>query len=84
MLKVVSFELAPDVPGPLDVEIRTYDRMKNKLLQKHNGKFVVIKGTKLYGVFLSFENAAYHGVAKFGNTPMLIRQVLRQQPVYFL
>jgi hypothetical protein len=46
----------------LDRELQTYQKLKDTLLQNHEGKFALIKGDELIGVFDSTENAYEHAV----------------------
>ena len=59
----------------LQQEIATYDKRKSELEQHHKGKWALIHGEQLTGVFDSFENAASEGVERFGVGPFLIRQI---------
>ena len=59
----------------LDREIATYDKRKAELERHHKGKWALIRGEELEGVFDTFENAANAGVERFGAGPFLIRKV---------
>lgn len=58
----------------LDREINAFEQMKAQLIENHNGKFVVIHGGKLVGVFDTFDTAAKTAVSQY-EQPYLIRQV---------
>jgi len=58
-----------------------YQENRAALLQQHQGKFVLIKGRQLLGVFDSPEVAYGEGLKLLGNVPMLVIQVLPEQPV---
>jgi hypothetical protein len=60
---------------PLDVEISTYEQKKDELETVHKGKFVVVHGSDVIGVWDTFDAAALEAVRRFGRGPYLIRQV---------
>lgn len=49
--------------------------MRENLEKEHMGKWVLIRGGALIGLFDSFETAADEAVRKFGSGPYLIRQI---------
>ena len=63
--------------GQLDVEIATYNRMREDLEANHRWEWVVIHGEELVGIFDDFQVAADTAVRRFGRGPYLIRQVGR-------
>ncbi len=65
----------------LRTELAYYERIKPELLQHNAGQFALIKGEELIGTFTKREEAYEAGVKRFGNVPMLIRQVLLAEPV---
>ena len=65
---------------PFETEQRYYDEHKAELLQHHEGKFVLIIGGELVGVFDRQEDAYAAGIARFGNVPMFIKSVQRADP----
>jgi len=62
-------------PETLAEESAFYLQKKEELLATTEGKFALIKGQRLVGVFDSPDRAYAEGVAEFGNVPMLIIQV---------
>lgn len=64
----------------LETELQYFDSIKSELLKHHEGKYVVIVGTEQLGVFDDAESAYGYGIEKRGNVPMLIKQVLREEP----
>ena len=64
----------------LETELHHYQSIKDELLAHHEGKYALIIGTDLLGAFDDAEAAYAHGVEKRGNVPMLIKQVLRDEP----
>ena len=63
--------------GVLDVELGTYESRREELLASADGKFVLIKGGEVAGVYASREDAIRQGYRQFGNVPFLVKQVLR-------
>lgn len=66
---------------PLKEELHFYQKNKDKYLKYYLGQFVLIKGEKMVGNFTTEEEAYKAGVERFGNTPFLIRQVLKEEPI---
>ena len=55
-----------------------YETYKSKLpeLARHEGKFVLIQGTDVVGLFATFEEALTAGYAKFGlEEPFFVKQI---------
>jgi hypothetical protein len=70
-----------DAPRFLFEEERAaYEARKPELLTKHAGKFVLIHGGEIAGVFDTDVNALQAGYERFGPVPLLIEQVLPQAP----
>ncbi len=61
-------------------ELAFYAEQKPGLLEKYEGKFALIKGRELLGVFDTPSAAYEEGLKRLGNVPMLIVQVLRVEP----
>ena len=66
----------------LDLELGTYDAKRDELLASAEGKFVLIKGEEMAGVYDSQEDAVRQGYGQFGNVPFLVNQVLRVDEPY--
>lgn len=60
---------------PLQTEIAFYEKKKEELQRSHPGKFVVIVGEEILGVYDTEETAYANAVRTKGNVPMLIRRV---------
>ena len=58
-----------------ETEIAAYDANAKSLFEHHLGKFVVIKGEKLFGAFDTFDAAARAAIKAYGRGPYLIREV---------
>jgi hypothetical protein len=76
-------ELAPAAPGnPLAVEWETYRRQVGRLIEEgHEGKWVLIKGEEIVGLFDTQEQALAAGSERFLLQPKLIHRVLTREPV---
>ena len=61
--------------GQLDVEVATYNRMREDLEANHRWEWVVIHGEELVGIFNDFQVAADTAVRRFGRGPYLIREI---------
>ncbi|WP_165075563.1 hypothetical protein [Paludisphaera rhizosphaerae] len=66
--------------GDLAQEIETYARHLDELVSRE-GHYVLIKGDALHGIFERREEAAEVAFQLFGEAPVLIKQILRLQPV---
>jgi hypothetical protein len=66
--------------SPLAAELAFFEEQKSELLAHNKGQFALIKGGKLHGTFTTFEEAYKEGVRLFGNSPMLVRQVVEHAP----
>ena len=60
----------------LEKELQTYNANREKLIGASNGKFVLIKGSEIAGVFDAHIDAIRQGYERFGNVPFLVKQVL--------
>ena len=61
----------------LEKEIAYYQSIKEDLLSTSEGKYVLVVGEELIGTYDSSAHAYKVGVERFGNVPMLIKQVLQ-------
>jgi hypothetical protein len=72
--------MAADHGAVLVEERRFYESQREKLLEQSEGKFALIHGAHLLGVYDTGKAAYEAGVKQLGNVPMLIVQVLRKEP----
>jgi hypothetical protein len=68
----------------LETEIALYNELLPELLKSSAGKFVVIKGNELLGVFDDDDEAYGAGLERFGVTSFLLQPVRAVEPVYDL
>ena len=67
----------------LDRELETYERERHHLLKEAPGKFVLIKGDKVIGVYESQNDAIDEGWKLFPGEPILTKRVEEMEmPVY--
>lgn len=59
----------------LTKETETYQNNKEDLLRESSGKFVLIKGEKIIGVYDTRNDAIKIGIDKFGNSPFLVKKI---------
>jgi hypothetical protein len=76
-------ELPASAPGSaIAVEWEFYRREAGRLLSEGNeGRFVLIKGEAVIGLFESWEAAYQAGLERYSLQPFLIHQVRSQEPV---
>lgn len=67
----------------LETEIATYNE-KLPSLMKHQGKFVVIKGSEIAGTFDSYGDALKLGYDRFGLDHFLVKQITPAEQVSFI
>jgi hypothetical protein len=65
---------------PLEAEMALFESRRNEWLKEHEGRFVLIKGDE-FSFFDSDEEAYRAGVDKWGNEPILIKQVLPEDMI---
>lgn len=65
--------------GVLEKELKAYEKMKEELLRKYQGKVVAIKDGKLLGVYDSEEDAFKDVLEKYGLVPVLIKRVVERE-----
>ena len=67
----------------LEKELKFFAENKAKWAQNHLGKFALVKGDKLAGVFDNAEAAITEGAKQFGAESFLVRQIqLKDEDVY--
>jgi len=59
----------------LEKELKFFDQHKAEWVKAHLGKFVLVKGDELFGVFDSAETAISEGARQFGTDSFLVRKV---------
>ena len=64
----------------LEIETKIFEQKLPELLQTSIGKFVLIKGNQIIGVFAAMEDALNCGYEKFREQPFFVREILPMQP----
>jgi hypothetical protein len=79
-------QLVPAAPNsPLAVEWEFYRREVDRLIGAgHEGKWVLIKGEEIIGIFDTEEQAYAVGSARFLLQPKLIHRILTREPVLLI
>jgi len=67
----------------LEKELETYNRELPNLLAE-NGKFVLIQGNTIHGIYGTYEDAVKEGYQTFGLDPFLVRQIQAVQQVQYI
>lgn len=68
--------------NPLQIEIDTFESIKETLLADE-GKFAVISGRELIGVFASYEDALKTGYDRAKLAPFLVKKIAAIDPINF-
>ena len=66
----------------LERELRFYEEHRHELLAVNPGRFALIKGGELIGAFATLQEAYTRGIERFGNVPILVRQILPSDPAH--
>ena len=68
----------------LEKESKTFDQKLPELLKADIGKYVLIKGDKVIGVFVAVADALSYGYEKYREQPFFVREILpTQEPMNF-
>lgn len=59
----------------LDASLATFEEHRDELVRIASGKFVLIHGTDIAGVFDNDEEALAQGYESFGNVPFLVKEI---------
>lgn len=60
----------------LQEEVAFFERQRLELLERASGKYVLIKGTEVIGIFDTEIEAARAGYRQIGNEPFLIKHIV--------
>jgi len=67
---------------PLETERAWFDQHRQELLEQHEGRWVVVHGETLVGIWDNLEQAYVEGVRATGQEEILVRQVTRTDPTF--
>ena len=65
------------MPTLLDIEWETFERHREELVGRSEGKYVLIHEDQILGVFESQQDAISQGYERLGNVPFLVKQIAR-------
>lgn len=68
--------MAAATTSKLQEELEFFERQRLELLDRAPGKYVLIKGTEVIGVFDTEIEAARAGYQQIGNEPFLIKHIV--------
>ena len=64
-----------------ELEVSTYQSNKARLLADGlAGQFILLKGSDIIGIYSDADRAYKAGLEKFGNVPMFIKQITKDEP----
>ena len=67
----------------LEKELETYERLKEQLLLESDGKYAVISGDALLGVYSTYDDALKIGYEKCSLNPFLVKKITAIEPINF-
>lgn len=56
-------------------ELKTYEAHKDELVAKGDGKYVLIQGSELAGIWETYEDALQAGYGRYGLKPFFVRKI---------
>jgi hypothetical protein len=65
------------MPDLLAAELNAYERHRNHLLATGEGMYALVHGDAIVGVYQSKMDAISTGYQRFGNTPFLVKQIVK-------
>jgi hypothetical protein len=72
------------MPSALATERETWERLKADLVAEHEGKYVLIKGTEIGGIFEGRAAAREAGYRRWGYVPLMIHRITHEEETEFL
>ena len=68
----------------LESELKAFEQHKSELIGSSKGKFALVKGNTVVGVFDAEMDAIRQGYERFGNVPFLVKQIVEvEEPEVF-
>ena len=65
-------------------ELATYESHKEELVSQHEGRYVLIHGTEIAGVWDTYKDALESGYQKFKLEPFLVKQIQGIEQIQFI
>jgi hypothetical protein len=66
----------------LETELQTYQKRRAELLA-HEGKFVLIHGEEVAGIWDTYEDALKTGYEKYGLEPFMVKRIVEVEAVNY-
>jgi hypothetical protein len=73
-----------DVTKILERELATYAANRERLLEEHEGRYVLIHGDEIYATFVDQQDAFNAGYREWGNVPFLVQKILKTEEVIYI
>ena len=70
--------------GPLAEELKTYQAHLEELLQTASGKFVLIKGNDIVGLYNNQEEALNEGYRRYRLKRFMVQRVQQELETYYI
>lgn len=67
----------------LKQELATYEREKQRLVAEGEGKYALVQGDVVVGIWDTYTDALKEGYERFGLKPFLVKQIQGIDRVYF-
>lgn len=67
---------------PLDVELATFNRMKDELIKTYRNKYALIHGEDFVSAYDTPANAYSEGLKRFGKESFLVKRITETEEVY--
>lgn len=73
------------MPGLLDVELETFEKHREELLGRAEGKYVLIHQGEIICILETKADAIAQGYERLGDVPFLVKQILKvENPLNFV
>jgi hypothetical protein len=69
-------EVEENMTELLAEELKTYETHKAELVGQAPGKYVLVKDSRIVGIFDTEMDAVRQGYERFGNVPFLVKQIV--------
>lgn len=70
--------------SPLEKEMKWFEKNRKSLTEKHDGKYAVVFGEELVGVFDDFSEAFATGSEKVGSPNILVKMIVDRDPIVYI
>ena len=68
----------------LELELETFEAKLPELRAAHEGKFALVRGTEIVGIFPTRNDAVDAGYDKFGLTPFFVQRIGPRRQIVFV